>query len=48
MNQSLVSPFSMWLGDHVSGGLVELRLKPVYRRKFRAEPRAARSSHKAP
>ena len=21
--------FSMWLGDHVNGGLVELRLKPV-------------------
>ena len=27
-----VSPFSMRLGDHVNGGLVELRLKPVYRR----------------
>ena len=22
-------PFSVWLGDHVNGGLVELRLKPV-------------------
>ena len=28
----LVSPFSTWLGDHVNGGLVKLRLKPVYRR----------------
>ena len=25
-------PFSMWLCDHVNGGLVESRLKPVYRR----------------
>ena len=31
---------------HVNGGL-ELRLRPVYRRQFRAGPRAARSSHKA-
>ena len=27
----LVSPFSMWLEDHVSGGLVKIRLRPVYR-----------------
>ena len=27
-------PLSIWLGDHVNGGLVELRLKPVYRRFF--------------
>ena len=25
----LVSPFSMWLGGHVNGGLVEFRLKPL-------------------
>ena len=31
----LVSPFSMWLGDHVNGGLFELSLRPVYRRIFR-------------
>ena len=29
---SIVSPHSMLLGDHVYGGLVELRLRPVYRR----------------
>ena len=28
----IVSPFLMSLGDHVNGGLVELRLRPVYRR----------------
>ena len=27
----LVSPFSMWLDDHVNDGLVEVRFKPVYR-----------------
>ena len=27
-----VYPFSMWLGDHVNGCLVELNLNPVYRR----------------
>ena len=42
---NIVSPFSMWLGDHVIGGLIELRLTPVYRRQFRAGPRTARSSH---
>ena len=26
----LVSPFSIWLGDHVNGGLVELGLKTVH------------------
>ena len=31
---SIVSPLSMWLGDHVNGGLVALRLKPVYQRYF--------------
>ena len=45
----IVSPFSMWLGDHVNGGLlVELRLRPVYRRQLYAGyagPCAARSSH---
>ena len=25
----IVSPSLMWLGDHVNGGFVELRLKPV-------------------
>ena len=25
----------MWLGDHVKGGLVELRLRPVYLGKAR-------------
>ena len=30
----LISPFSMWLSDHVNGGLVELRLRPVHRRQF--------------
>ena len=29
---SNVSSCSMWLGDPVNGGLVELRLRPVYRR----------------
>ena len=32
LRSSIVSPFSMWLGDHVNGGLVELRLTPLYRR----------------
>ena len=27
----ILSPFTMWLGDHDNGGLVELRLEPVYR-----------------
>ena len=40
----LISSFSMWLGDQGNGGLVELRLKPVYRRYFRAGQRTARSS----
>ena len=31
----------MWLG--IYGGLVDFKLKPVYRRYFRTEPRAARS-----
>ena len=39
----LVYPFSMWLDAHANGGLVGLRLKQMYRRKFRAEPRATRS-----
>ena len=32
--RNIVSPFSMWLGDHVNGGPVESRLRPValYRR----------------
>ena len=42
---SIVSPFSMWQGDQVNGGLVHLRLRPVYQRWFCAGPRAARSSH---
>ena len=33
----------MLLVDNANGGLVELRLKPVHRRYFRAWPRAARS-----
>ena len=41
-----VSSFSMWLGDHGNGDLVELRLRPVYRRQFRAGPRSARSLHR--
>ena len=29
---NIAYPFSMWLGDHVDGDLVELKLRPVYRR----------------
>ena len=29
---SIVFPFSMGQGDHINGSLVELRLRPVYRR----------------
>ena len=42
---SIASPFAKWLGEHVHGGLVELRLRLVYRRQFLVGPRAARSSH---
>ena len=40
---SIVSPFSIGLGDHVNGGLIELRLRPVYRRNFFAQGPAMRA-----
>ena len=45
---SIVSPFLMWLGDHVDGGLVELRLRPVYRRSFLGVRSAQRGALRAP
>ena len=37
----LVSPFSMWPGNHVDGGLVDIKINSVCRCKFRAGPRTA-------
>ena len=41
---NIVSPFLMWLGGHVNGGLVELRLRTVYRSYF-AQGHALRAPH---